>query len=67
MLRQRWDKPRGTWKDLQIRRDVVVTDGIRYRLYSHVKATFEGVAYANLHRLKAACDEICSRDLVGLR
>ena len=41
----------GYLKDLGIRRDVVVTDGVRYRLYSHAN-DFDGVAYANLHRLK---------------
>ena len=47
-------------KDLQIRRDVVVTDGIRYRLYSHEK-DFEGVAYANLHRLKEPATNLFAR------
>ena len=42
---------RGYLKDLGISRDVVVTDGVRYRLYAHAN-DFEGVAYANLRRLK---------------
>ncbi len=37
--------------DLGISRDVVVTDGVRYRMYSQAN-NFEGIAYANLHRLK---------------
>ncbi len=42
---------RGYLRDLKIQRDVLVTDGIRYRLYAHEKA-FAPVAYANLFRLK---------------
>lgn len=42
---------RGYLKDLKIQRNVLVTDGIRYRLYAHEKA-FAPVAYANLSRLK---------------
>lgn len=42
---------RGYLKTLGINRDVLVTDGIRYRLYAHEK-NFAPVAYANLFRLK---------------
>jgi hypothetical protein len=42
---------RGYLDTLKIARDVLVTDGIRYRLYAHEKA-FAPVAYANLSRLK---------------
>jgi hypothetical protein len=45
----------GYLKGLGIERDVLVTDGIRYRLYAH-KISFAPVAYANLSRLKTrAC------------
>jgi hypothetical protein len=42
---------RGYLKDLKIVRDIIVTDGIHYRLYTHEKA-LAPVAYANLSRLK---------------
>ena len=44
---------RGYLARLGIRRDVVVTDGIRYRLYAADQG-FEPVAYANLIRLKSS-------------
>ena len=46
--------------DLGIRRDVVVTDGIRYRLYSQER-DFEGIAYANLNRLKEPALDLFTR------
>ena len=48
---------RGYLKDLKISRDVLVTDGIRYRLYAHEKA-FAPVAYANLSRLKKSASAL---------
>ena len=40
--------------------DVVVTDGIRYRMYS-CKENFEAVAYANLVRLKESAKDLIER------
>ncbi|MGB7062826.1 MAG: hypothetical protein WBF13_10815 [Candidatus Zixiibacteriota bacterium] len=51
---------RGYLKDLQIMRDVMVTDGIRYRLYAHEKS-FAPVAYANLARLKQSASHLFDR------
>jgi len=48
---------RGYLKELQIMRDVVVTDGIRYRFYAHEKS-FAPVAYANLSRLKQSASNL---------
>ena len=47
-------------QDLGIRRDVVVTDGVRYRLYAH-EHDFEGIAYANLNRLKKPALDLFTR------
>lgn len=47
-------------ESIGVQRDVVVTDGIRYRLYSH-KEAFEPVAYANLARLKHAASDLFNR------
>jgi hypothetical protein len=41
-------------------RDVVVTDGIRYRMYS-CQGAFEPVAYANLGRLKQSAADLFAR------
>ena len=54
------EQARGYLEDLCICRDVVVTDGVRYRLYSHAN-NFEGVAYANLHRLKQPAMDLFRR------
>jgi hypothetical protein len=43
-----------------VRRDIVVTDGVRYRLYAAEK-DFAPVAYANLARLKASAAELFAR------
>jgi len=48
---------RGYLNTLKISRDVLVTDGIRYRLYAHEKA-FAPVAYANLSRLKKSAQTL---------
>ena len=37
--------------------DVIVTDGIRYRMYS-AKKDFTPIAYANLIRLKASATKL---------
>ncbi len=47
-------------KDLGVPRDIVVTDGIRYRFYS-AKRDFDSVAYANLARLKQSATELFKR------
>jgi hypothetical protein len=46
--------------NLGIRRDIVVTDGIRYRLYAHDQA-FMPVAYANMARLKKPAVDLFER------
>jgi hypothetical protein len=48
-------------KNLGIMRDVVVTDGIRYRMYSHDGHDLRPVAYANLSWLKKAALELVDR------
>jgi hypothetical protein len=45
---------------LGVQRDVVVTDGIRYRMYSGERE-FAHVAYANLARLKQSAAELFAR------
>jgi hypothetical protein len=45
---------------LGIRRDVIVTDGIRYRMYAGGHA-FEPLAYANLTRLKKPATDLFAR------
>jgi len=42
-------------------RDVVVTDGIRYRMYPHGGHDLRPVAYANLSWLKEAALELIDR------
>ena len=46
---------------LGIPRDVIVTDGIRYRMYA-AEHGFEPLAYANLARLKKPAGDLFSRD-----
>jgi hypothetical protein len=50
----------GYVESLGVRRDIVVTDGVRYRLYAAEK-DFAPVAYANLARLKASAAELFAR------
>ena len=50
----------GYLNDLGIVRDIVVTDGVRYRIYSHAN-NFEGIAFANLHRLKQPAMDLFTR------
>ena len=47
-------------RSLGIPRDIVVTDGIRYRLYA-ADRDFTSVAYANLARLKESASELFAR------
>jgi hypothetical protein len=51
---------RGYLEALGIVRDVVVTDGVRYRLYAG-ESGFEPVAYANLARLKQSAADLFAR------
>jgi len=54
------EQARGYVKALEVPRDVVVTDGIRYRMYAGDR-DFEPVAYANLVRLKRRAAELFAR------
>jgi len=54
------EQAKGYVESLGVPRDVVVTDGIRYRMYASEQA-FEPVAYANLIRLKRSAVEIFDR------
>ena len=51
---------KGYVKALEVPRDVVVTDGIRYRMYAGDRG-FEPVAYANLARLKRRATALFAR------
>lgn len=54
------DQAIGYVKALGVQRDAVVTDGIRYRMYSGERS-FEPVAYANLARLKQPAADLFAR------
>ena len=54
------EQAKGYVESLDVLRDVVVTDGIRYRVYASERA-FEPVAYANLIRLKRSAVELFDR------
>jgi hypothetical protein len=54
------EQAKGYVEALGTPRDVVVTDGIRYRMYSCQRA-FEPIAYANLGRLKKSATELFAR------
>jgi len=54
------EQAKGYVESLGVPRDVVVTDGIRYRMYS-CNAGFAPVAYANLIRLKRPAVELFDR------
>ncbi len=54
------EQGKGYVESLGVPRDVVVTDGIRYRMYS-CESGFAPVAYANLIRLKQSATELFSR------
>ena len=47
-------------QELNIRRDILVSDGFRYRLYA-VEQDYQPVAYANLIRLKRSALELFNR------
>lgn len=54
------EQARGYVEALGLPRDVVVTDGIRYRMYAG-DGGFEHIAYANLARLKRPAAELFAR------
>jgi len=54
------EQAKGYVEALGTPRDVVVTDGIRYRMYS-CQSAFEPIAYANLARLKRSAAELFTR------
>jgi hypothetical protein len=54
------EQAKGYVESLGVLRDVVVTDGIRYRMYSGERG-FDPVAYANLVRLKQSAIELFDR------
>jgi len=54
------EQAKGYVSALGVPRDVVVTDGVRYRMYS-CERDFEPVAYANLVRLKRSSSELFNR------
>jgi hypothetical protein len=54
------EQAKGYVEALGTPRDVVVTDGIRYRMYS-CQSAFEPIAYANLGRLKQSAADLFAR------
>jgi hypothetical protein len=54
------DQAKGYVEALGVPRDVIVTDGVRYRMYSGSRG-FEPVAYANLARLKRPAAALFAR------
>jgi len=54
------EQAKGYMEALGIRRDAIVTDGIRYRMYACGNG-FKPVAYANLGRLKRSAAELFAR------
>lgn len=54
------EQAKGYVEALELPRDVVVTDGVRYRMYDSQNA-FEPLAYANLVRLKQPAARLFSR------
>ncbi|MBC8392013.1 MAG: hypothetical protein H8E17_05545 [Deltaproteobacteria bacterium] len=54
------EQAKGYINSVNLKSDVVVTDGIRYRMYSY-KKDFTPVAYANLTRLKQSATELFDR------
>jgi hypothetical protein len=54
------EQARGYVEALGVPRDVIVTDGIRYRMYA-AQSAFEPVAYANLARLKRPAAALFAR------
>jgi len=54
------EQAKGYVEAIGVSRDVIVTDGIRYRMYAGERA-FEPVAYANLARLKQPAADLFAR------
>jgi len=54
------EQARGYVKALGEPRDIIVTDGIRYKMYS-CENNFEPIAYANLRNLKQSASELFTR------
>ena len=54
------EQAKGYVEALGVPRDVIVTDGVRYRMYAGARG-FEPVAYANLTRLKKSAAELFAR------
>ncbi len=54
------DQAKGYVKKLKVPRDIVLTDGIRYQMYS-CEDGFEPVAYANLTRLKQSASGLFTK------
>jgi hypothetical protein len=54
------EQAKGYVEALELPRDVVVTDGVRYRMYDSGDA-FRPLAYANLARLKQPAGELFAR------
>ena len=54
------DQAKGYLKDLEIEREIVVTDGVRYRMYDGSN-NFAHIAYANLDRLKVSASNLFAR------
>ncbi len=54
------EQAKGYVESLGVPRDIIVTDGIRYRMYASDRA-FEPVAYANLIRLKKSATNLFDR------
>jgi hypothetical protein len=54
------EQAKGYVQALELPRDVVVTDGVRYRMYDAAKS-FEPLAYANLARLKQPAADLFAR------
>jgi len=54
------EQAKGYLRDLGIDRDIIVTDGVRYRLYNS-QVGYRPIAYANLLRLKRPATALFSR------
>lgn len=54
------EQAKGYLRDLGIEREIVVTDGIRYRMYEGSN-NFAHIAYANLDRLKVSASALFAR------
>ena len=54
------EQAKGYLRDLGIEREIVVTDGIRYRMYEG-SINYAHIAYANLDRLKVSASNLFAR------